>query len=847
MSTGIAARTERGQLIMTLLRVRAFVYVAAGVPILFMPDATTAAIVFGISSIVIASVTPFAVRYQRASSGVRSAAASDLVVAYGMWLFMPELSGISLMLVMWAVAYAVFLGSRRDGRGIAILAAMLQLSKLLVISIPALSAFPVVPSSSTDTMLIIGGTAAIVGAHFAFRLIDRYFAALNDAAATGEERYRRLMDTAAVGFIVIVHDTIRYANVAARRMLDPAGASLDGRPMSDHIAPSSISVFAELEARVIKLLETVDDAEMELVDAEGSSVWVDISANAVDYGDDLAMQLMVHDRSDQVKAEAQLAKTRLDYVSFFERIPVALYRTHPDGRIAHVNDALVELLGAQSHEDIIHRDARSFYDDESDRDRVTEMLRLDGMVVGYEWKMRTLDGSTRWVRDTVRLIDSPRGAFYEGALVDVTTRRAVEDELWSRAVQQEAAASVGQFALETEDVPLLCGTISDVVTEVLGTDGVAVLRRDSSGMFELVGSSPGLRVDATTLSGIADRTHMAGAPVLLRSEAEIRFAAPGLLDLGYCSAIALMVPGKEIDFGTLVVLSRRERVFSADDLNFLYSVTNVLAAAVDRAGVYQRLEALVASKDAFVASVSHELRTPLTVVSGLAQELRTRWMSLSDEEMDEFTMMLVAQSQDMADLIEDLLVAARSNIGNVAVQIMAVDVKAEVTGVLSGFASQTSRPISSDVPAVEVAADPNRLRQILRNLVSNALRYGGDEIFVRGAARSGVLAIEVCDTGDPIDEADVERIFEPYERAHESAGRPGSVGLGLAVSRTLAELMHGSLTYYHDGMSVFRLELPASQAKLEASPHPFVGEHEPVGTFGAIGPGRVGVDVAAIQ
>ncbi len=839
-------------MIVTLLRVRAVVYLAAGIPALFIPTATSTrsvTVVFGVLVIVIATITPFVVRQSREGTGVKAAAAWDLVIAYGLWLFAPEVSGLSLMLTMWAIGYAVLLGSSREGRFVAGLAIALQLSKLVVVSFAdsALAELPVNAAADVSPLLLLGATAGLIGSYVAFTLIDRYFSAVNDAAETGEERYRKLMDTAPIGFIVVVENLILYANEAANTMLGSGGVSIAGTKMTNYVDKDSMRLFKELRGRVLNLWETVESQQVQFRDADGNVVWVDLSANSVDYGHDHAMQLMFHDRSGQAIAEEKLRRTRVDYRAFFERIPVALYRTHPDGSISHVNDALVELLGATTKEEILGRNARSYYADEADRDQLTELLNKEGVVAGYEWRVKTHDGSLRWIRDTSRLIESPTGPYYEGAMVDVTARRNVEDELWVRAVQQEAAASIGQLALECEDVALLCDALSDVVSEVLATDSVAVLRRDSKGFFQTVGSNRNIGVEASVLSGVADRTHMAASPVFLRTAAEVRFAAPALLEAGYKSCIALMVPGKEIDFGTLVVLSRNERVFTADDLNFLYSVTNVLAAAVDRAGVNAKLEALVKSKDAFVASVSHELRTPLTVVSGLAHELRQRWMSLSDEEMDEFTSMLVGQSQDMADLIEDLLVAARANIGNVSVQIIPVDVAAEVSGVLAGFESHTSRVIEADVPRATIDADPIRLRQILRNLVSNAIRYGGSEIEVVGEVIAGVCVIEVRDNGAPIAEEDRERIFEPYERAHETAGRPGSVGLGLAVSRTLAELMRGSLTYHYDGASVFRLELPSSVDESDPGPDAGLGHDQPLGAFGSMGSSRIGVDVGAIQ
>jgi signal transduction histidine kinase len=193
-------------------------------------------------------------------------------------------------------------------------------------------------------------------------------------------------------------------------------------------------------------------------------------------------------------------------------------------------------------------------------------------------------------------------------------------------------------------------------------------------------------------------------------------------------------------------------------------------------------------------------------------------------------------------------VVARSNIGNVAVRTVPVSIAAEVEGVLAGFGSPAGKTLSSDVTDVAAEADPIRVRQILRNLVSNAIRYGGAEIEIVGYNDSGVSVVEVCDSGSEIGQLDRERIFEPYERAHVTEGRTGSVGLGLSVSRTLAELMHGSLTYRFDGRSVFRLELPASAGSPgDVRPNSRMGHDETLSAFGAIGSSRIGVDAGVIQ
>jgi signal transduction histidine kinase len=136
------------------------------------------------------------------------------------------------------------------------------------------------------------------------------------------------------------------------------------------------------------------------------------------------------------------------------------------------------------------------------------------------------------------------------------------------------------------------------------------------------------------------------------------------------------------------------------------------------------------------------------------------------------------------------------------------------------------------------------VRQILRNLISNALRYGGPNIEVSTSREPGTFVVEVNDDGVGIATEDHERVFVAYERAHQSEGQPGSVGLGLTVSRTLAELMGGSLTYRFDGRSVFRLELPSSiDDSTNGRSDELADNREIERSMRTVGSGRIGVDL----
>lgn len=221
-----------------------------------------------------------------------------------------------------------------------------------------------------------------------------------------------------------------------------------------------------------------------------------------------------------------------------------------------------------------------------------------------------------------------------------------------------------------------------------------------------------------------------------------------------------------------------------------------------------RLEDLVAAKDRFVASVSHELRTPLTAVVGLAQELSSPSADLAGSELEELHELITNQAQEVARIVEDLLVAARADIGEVTVFPEPIAV-AELVADLIDSIPEVQRLTLTVTGEATAYADPVRVNQIIRNLLINACRYGGDEARITIRPLGELSAIDVADNGSGIADTDVQRVFEPYQTAHDQDRQTQSVGLGLAVSRTLARLMEGELSYERQGeWTVFTLLLP---------------------------------------
>jgi signal transduction histidine kinase len=215
------------------------------------------------------------------------------------------------------------------------------------------------------------------------------------------------------------------------------------------------------------------------------------------------------------------------------------------------------------------------------------------------------------------------------------------------------------------------------------------------------------------------------------------------------------------------------------------------------------------AKTELLATVSHELRTPLAGVMGFAQLLQDEDADLTDEDRTEAIRSIAEQSFDLAALIDDLLIAARSELGELSVSSVRTNLRAQVAQVLENWDHRIGVTIELTGDASPVAADPSRVRQIVRNLLTNAVRYGGPHIRIAFTTNDGVASVEVRDDGAGIPTDAAESIFDAFVRVPTGQPNPASVGLGLSVSRDLARLMGGDLLYRRDGgETVFELRLP---------------------------------------
>ena len=205
------------------------------------------------------------------------------------------------------------------------------------------------------------------------------------------------------------------------------------------------------------------------------------------------------------------------------------------------------------------------------------------------------------------------------------------------------------------------------------------------------------------------------------------------------------------------------------------------------------------AKNAFLSSTSHELRTPLNAVLGFAQLLQLSDLSHEDEDGVE---RILAAGHHLLSLINELIDIARIESGEFSLSVEPVAVQPvveETCQLMAPLAADRSITISqpSPPPGLSVKADRQRLRQILVNLLSNAIKYnraGGTVTITCQATGPDQASLTVADTGPGIAAADLERIFDPFERLGAELTAIEGTGIGLPLARAFAGAMRGSLT-----------------------------------------------------
>lgn len=355
--------------------------------------------------------------------------------------------------------------------------------------------------------------------------------------------------------------------------------------------------------------------------------------------------------------------------------------------------------------------------------------------------------------------------------------------------------------------------VDDGFADLAASDGVEIMPIASNMVDEFIGV-------VEEIQGLLDEGDSVAAQLVAEES----------LDSSFRSLMVVLVDVRNVLFtdietsdGLLILVGNVSRFLVA----FLIPAAIILiyqrlaSRARRQAELEARLDAerrLSQAREEFIANASHELRTPLTGIHGLAMLLEDDPAVQASEVASEFVGMIVSESADLSRMVEDLLTTARLDAGALTYSFSDVDVPEEVREVIEPMRRANLEADVHCAPGI-IRADHLRFRQILRNLLSNARKYGGSRIWIEGRVVGRSYELVVADNGPGLPLELENRVFERFIHQDQKTAVKDSVGLGLSIVRALADGMSGSVEYERrEGETRFVVTMPLTEPESVASP-----------------------------
>lgn len=400
-----------------------------------------------------------------------------------------------------------------------------------------------------------------------------------------------------------------------------------------------------------------------------------------------------------------------------------------------------------------------------------------------------------------------------------------------RTQELTALGEVSQLVNSTLDLSQVLSTIVHHAVDLSGADGGAIYEYDEAAQAFRLRATERFGDDLTEkLRGISlrlgegavGRAGEMGEAVQIEDiavEGSYRGALREiLLAEGFRSVLAVPLRADGRLLGGLVVASKVPGPFPPSLPGLLQTFGNQSALAIQNARLYSEVETASRHKSLFVAIVGHELRRPLNVILNHTQSVLDIHLASNLETARVRLERVVAQARELALLIEDILDLSKVEVGMLKLSPADFDVAEaaeEVCATMRQDADKKGLTLVAPVTSVDVPAfhgDELRIRQVLKNLIHNAIKFtdvGG--VTVEVAPGDSELVVSVMDTGPGISETDQERIFDEFHQVDGSNTRTkGGTGLGLAIAKRFVEL-HGGRIWVESKLgegSTFRFTLP---------------------------------------
>jgi len=449
-----------------------------------------------------------------------------------------------------------------------------------------------------------------------------------------------------------------------------------------------------------------------------------------------------------------------------------------------------------------------------DRERVVSgingIIETGGSSWTDEYRFERADGRFTEVLDRGYVARSEDGKPIRmiGAMLDVTDRKRAE-----RVATFMAAASA--VLASSLDYHATLARVAELSVPVLADWCIVDLRTGNETYERLAivhddAARAALARDA--FAGEVREVIVSGNPKLIEHVTET-------VDIRSALIVPLVVVPGDRPLGALTLaMSHSRRLLSERDRTIVEDVVRRAAMAIEHARLYDDAQKANLAKDEFLAILSHELSTPLTIILGWSGILSRE--DVSPEELLQGVESIRAGALAQAQLIDDVLDLSRVTTGKLRLDVQPVSigqlVADSLTAVRVAAAAKRIELIAPDTTAAgTVLGDGNRLRQVIWNLLTNAIKFtpAGGKVTVELESTPASVRLIVTDTGKGIAHDFVAHVFEPFRQGDASTTRThGGLGLGLAIVRHLVEGHGGTVAAFSDGPdrgARFVVELPS--------------------------------------
>lgn len=620
---------------------------------------------------------------------------------------------------------------------------------------------------------IRNGEGELVGVVLVFRDQTAEWQA-GKALKESEEKFRNLADSSPAVIGIYQDDYWVYVNPAAEKMSGFSLEELYRKKFWEIVAPEYRALVFKNGQERMSGHGNASSYEFKILNKNGLEKWAYLSGSSIKYNGRPAGIISIIDITEKKKAEKDAQEERKLLRTLIDNLPDTIYVKDQYCRKIIANPADLEVIGCATEAEVIGKtDLELFPDEIGLRGHLDDLsvIQRGEAVINRQEAFCSAEGKKRWLLTSkIPIFDTDgNSSGLVGIGRDITEFKNAEEQILKLSMSIEQSPST----IVITDVDGNIEYVNPKFTEITGYSAE-----------EVIGQNPSILKSGNTSDEVYEQMWKTiGAGEVWRGE--------------------LLNKKKNGDFFwewiTMASIKNEDDeiinyVAIKEDITVRKQMEAELLVAKNKAEESDRL------KSAFLANMSHEIRTPLNSIIGFSELLADTHFQI--EEKDEFIEHIINNGNSLLSIISDIMDISKMESGMVRIRTKEVHVIKIVTEIRKQFLRRFEEKgidfrieHEHELESVQVLADPERLNQILNNLISNALKFTAKGFVQLGFSKVGnMLQFEVKDTGIGISADFHARIFDRFSQVEASNSRQyGGNGLGLAITKNLIELMGGKI------------------------------------------------------